>query len=335
MVLLEVLRFVLVVVVIASARASEGYQIVEDGVVPNAERSPLLHPAFVSELNSKPKSWIAGLNEVFDKLTEEEVRSVLACAHRGKPSPSAEFQSDLFPDVTLDLPANFDWREKMAECVHPIRNQMRCGSCWAFAGTEALSDRICIGSRGIVNVVLSPEELVSCDPLDLGCGGGWLQNAWEFMTNPGVPTDLCVPYSAGNGSAPQCPKRCSDGSPMVRYKVKRGTINSVADPALIQKAILLGGPVEASFIVYKDFPAYQSGVYAHTTEEALGAHAVKIIGWGEEVEGLEKTPYWLIANSWGTTWGENGFFKMLRGKDESAIEDNIVFGDPDLTDLML
>lgn len=85
---------------------------------------------------------------------------------------------------------------------------------------------------------------------------------------------------------------------------------------------MTNGPVEAAFYVYRDFISYKSGVYHHTSGSFLGGHAIKIIGWG--VDG--STPYWIIANSWGTTWGINGFFWMLRGRNECGIESQVITG---------
>lgn len=83
------------------------------------------------------------------------------------------------------------------------------------------------------------------------------------------------------------------------------------------------GPVEAAFTVYSDFPTYKSGVYKHGSgTSALGGHAIKILGWGVE----DGEAYWLVANSWNETWGDNGYFKIARGSNESGIEDNIVAG---------
>jgi len=77
------------------------------------------------------------------------------------------------------------------------------------------------------------------------------------------------------------------------------------------------GPVQVAFVVYPSFMSYKSGVYhMHKGEEAEGGHAVKIVGWGKEGE----HKYWNVANSWGTSWGEEGFFRILRGKDECGIE---------------
>lgn len=82
------------------------------------------------------------------------------------------------------------------------------------------------------------------------------------------------------------------------------------------------GSVTAAFTVYNDFPAYASGVYQHKTGSALGGHAVKILGWGTE----DGTPYWLVANSWNTDWGDKGFFKILRGSNQCGIDGQISAG---------
>lgn len=81
------------------------------------------------------------------------------------------------PTVTA-FPDSFDARTQWGSFVHPVRDQGSCGSCWAFGSSEALSDRFAIFTGGKVNVVLSPEDLVSCDTTDYGCGGGYLENAW-------------------------------------------------------------------------------------------------------------------------------------------------------------
>lgn len=82
------------------------------------------------------------------------------------------------------------------------------------------------------------------------------------------------------------------------------------------------------FWVFSDFSAYQSGVYKRTSTTWSGAHAIKLIGWGVDKETGEK--YWTVANSWGSAWGENGFFRIARGVNECGIEDEIVAGIPNL-----
>jgi len=82
------------------------------------------------------------------------------------------------------------------------------------------------------------------------------------------------------------------------------------------------GPVESAFTVYADFVHYKSGVYSHQTGEPLGGHAIKVIGYGTE----NGTDYWLVQNSWTTTWGDGGYFKIKRGDDECGIEDSFTAG---------
>jgi len=92
----------------------------------------------------------------------------------------------------------------------------------------------------------------------------------------------------------------------------------------IRTEIFKNGPVSAAFTVYADFPTYKSGVYQKHSNKELGGHAIKIIGWGVE----NGTPYWLVANSWNTDWGNNGFFKILRGSNECGIEEMVNAGLP-------
>jgi cathepsin B len=101
-----------------------------------------------------------------------------------------------------------------------------------------------------------------------------------------------------------------------------------ADVAQIQTEIMTNGPVEAAFTVYADFPSYKSGVYIKRSDQELGGHAIKIIGWGVEYGVDNDVPYWLVANSWNTDWGNQGFFKILRGQDECGIESSVVAGIP-------
>ena len=94
-----------------------------------------------------------------------------------------------------NLPVAFDWREQHPLCVHPVLNQGQCGSCWAFAASEVLSDRFCIASNGSTNVILSPGELLACEKLNLGCTMGSLpQWAFSYIQKNGVVSNACVPY---------------------------------------------------------------------------------------------------------------------------------------------
>jgi cathepsin B len=128
---------------------------------------------------------------------------------------------------------------------------------------------------------------------------------------------------------PACPTKCDANStyatPFAKDAHKFASAYSVSrDPVQIQQELMTNGPVEAAFTVYSDFPTYKSGVYHHVSGSYLGGHAVKILGWG--VDAQTKAPYWTVANSWNTDWGEGGFFRILRGSNECGIEGSIVAG---------
>lgn len=221
-------------------------------------------------------------------------------------------------DMGIQVPDSFDARTQWGSKVHPIRNQGQCGSCWAFGATEALSDRWAI-EKG-VDVVLSPQHLVSCDTGNYGCNGGYLNVAWTFMAKTGVVSDACFPYTSGTtGQDGVCKKTCADGSTWKTYHADAS--HSTATVTTTQQQISTNGPVEAAFTVYQDFMNYKSGIYQHTTGSMLGGHAIKAVGWGTE-GGVD---YWIMANSWGTSWGDNGFFKIKRG--DCGINNQMTFGD--------
>ncbi len=115
------------------------------------------------------------------------------------------------PLLLESVPTNFDARTAFPGCVHDIRDQQQCGSCWAFAGSEVLSDRFCIASKGAVNTVLSPEDLVACDSTNQGCNGGILGLEWKYLENQGIVSDACFPYTSGAGKVPSCASSCVDG----------------------------------------------------------------------------------------------------------------------------
>eukprot|EP00239_Pterosperma_sp_CCMP1384_P001225 CAMPEP_0197847712 /NCGR_PEP_ID=MMETSP1438-20131217/6880_1 /TAXON_ID=1461541 /ORGANISM="Pterosperma sp., Strain CCMP1384" /LENGTH=316 /DNA_ID=CAMNT_0043459717 /DNA_START=107 /DNA_END=1057 /DNA_ORIENTATION=- len=272
----------------------------------------------IERMNSN-STWEAGVNEFFEGWTHEQAKMLLG-TELVEDLLTPEMKYDHIKDE--DIPASFDARTQWPHAIHPIRNQQQCGSCWAFSASEVLSDRFTIASGGKVDVVLSPEDMVSCDKTDMGCQGGQLPNAWNYLVNTGIVPDKCFPYSAGGGVAPACISSCKDGESWTKYKAKDSFhLTTVAD---MQKAIMTDGPIQVAFSVYKSFMSYKSGVYTKHWYEIIpeGGHAVKAVGWGTE-GGVD---YWLIANSWDVTWGLQGYFKIKRGVNECGIEANAYAG---------
>ena len=223
------------------------------------------------------------------------------------------------------LPATFDSRTQWPTCVHAIRDQASCGSCWAFAASETLSDRFCIATGGKTNVVLSPQDLVSCDKSNLGCNGGYLDRSWQYLVSTGIVADTCLPYTSGSGSVAACPKTgtCKSGT---WKKFRASNFVEFASVNDIKTSLVAQGPVETGFDVYQDFMSYKSGVYVQKSSTLLGGHAVKVVGWGN-ISGVE---HWIVANSWGPAWGEQGFFRIAFG--QCGFDDDMIAGSPNPAD---
>lgn len=212
-----------------------------------------------------------------------------------------------------NLPENFDSRNEWSNCIHSIRDQKNCGSCWAFAASEVLSDRLCIASKGVLNVVLSPQNFVSCDSNNMGCNGGYSDRSWYYLISDGIVTDDCYPYVSGSGDTGICQinnQLCVNKNvPYIKYKAANvRTFNSIEE---IKNDIFTNGPVETTFQIYQDFFSYSGGIYKRTSDVYIGGHAVKVVGWGRDQE--TNTDYWIAANSWGPNSGELGYFRFAIG----------------------
>jgi len=286
----------------------------------------------VDQINAKNAGWVAGDNEVFKGKTPEQIARLFGWKKEmEKPLPGKPTL-----DRTLAIPSSFVAAQNWPHCktIGTIYDQARCGSCWAFGGVEAAADRFCIATKGAFNQPLSFAEVVECADAS-GCEGGSNYAVWSFMSDNGVVTDSCYPYYIPTCAPAQEPclnfvstpncwsnNTCVNGASWKYYKIGNTyNLNSISD---IQNSIMTKGPVEACFSVYEDFLSYKSGVYRHTSGGYLGGHCVKVQGWGEE----NGTPYWLVNNQWTTYWGDKGQFKILRGRNECGIEDDVAAGDP-------
>jgi cathepsin B len=228
-------------------------------------------------------------------------------------------------DDSVGAPDNYDPRTgPKANCYSKIRDQGQCGSCWAFAAATTLTDRLCLLKN--TNVILSPQDLVSCDTtLNKGCDGGNPIAAWEYIALKGIVSDACYPYTSGNGVTGKCLLTGSK-CPIVGetyHKYKTGQPKLLRDQTVI-KTQLLTGSIEATMMVYDDFPSYESGIYVKTSSNLLGGHAVRMIGYG--VDTKTSLHYWIVANSWSESWGEQGYFRIKTG--ECSIDSACTYADP-------
>ncbi|KAK2953959.1 putative Cathepsin B [Blattamonas nauphoetae] len=220
-------------------------------------------------------------------------------------------QREMSWEAPPNLPESFDVRERWPEATIPILNQEHCQSCWAFATVAAASIRFNIKGRN--HGVLSAQDLVSCDTYDGACRGGGFFTPHAHMLETGATTEKCMSYKSAGGRVPMCPDKCDNGSKIIRHRYEAIAEYTVED---VMEGLMNDGPMFFAFNVYEDFGLYRSGIYQHKTGREKGGHAVTLMGWGED-NGVK---YWLLQNSWGPEWGENGFFRMRRGTNECGCE---------------
>ncbi|XP_014244820.1 cathepsin B-like [Cimex lectularius] len=305
---------------------------------------------FIDYINSLNSTWKAGRN--FHPSINRDYIKQLMGVHPMSGLHTLPLLEEETGDNRPPIPNEFDARKKWTNCptIFEIRDQGSCGSCWAIAAAEAMSDRHCVHSNGNESVRLSAENLLSCcSSCGFGCDGGFPTAAWHYWVRTGIVSggsygsnQGCQPYEirpcehhingslppcTPGGKTPKCEKTCRKGYKL-SYKddLHRGRIaySVRSDERSIQKELMTNGPVEAGITVFEDFLHYKTGVYRHVTGNALGGHAVRLLGWGEE----GGTPYWLVANSWNTDWGDKGYIKFLRGENECNIESSISAGLP-------
>ena len=247
---------------------------------------------------------------------------------------------------TTGLPDSLDLRTKYPKCrtIRMIRDQGGCGSCWAVSSMTSITDRYCIAKS---NATSTQERFFSYqDPLDSCvdcqgsvkdmCGGGYMISAFIYAMSKGVVTGdvygssvFCKPYFTSPYQAVKVTPMsnnatCSSPSYTKSYKddqVKTKAFEYGIGEANMIKA-LNNGPIAASMMVYQDLYVYKQGIYITSNGRLLGGHGIRIVGYGIE-NGVK---YWTIANSWGSSWGEQGFFRMRRGTNECGIEANYFFG---------
>ncbi|XP_060518366.1 tubulointerstitial nephritis antigen-like [Cylas formicarius] len=232
------------------------------------------------------------------------------------------------------LPKEFNTETRWPRYISGIRDQGWCGSSWAISTAAVASDRYGIVSKGLEEVQLSAQNIISCETKDKGCEGGRYDRAWNFVRKFGLVDENCFPY-VGNTTSCRI-RRFGDlataGCTAPRYsertgRYKVGPSYKLGNETDIMYEMMRSGPVQATMKVYHDFFSYSNGVYRHTDltlARKQGFHSVRIVGWGEEytASGLQK--YWKVANSWGTDWGENGYFRILRGSNECDIESYVL-----------
>ncbi|MFH0862904.1 MAG: C1 family peptidase, partial [Candidatus Altiarchaeota archaeon] len=284
---------------------------------------------FRKKIREKGVKWTAGYTSK-SILSEEEQKRL--CGVLGlqavQEMQTLKSTSSMSSVSSVNSPISFDWRNRHGQnYVSPVRDQGQCGSCWAFASLGAFEGSITsYYNQPALIKDLSEQEIISCF-YKMGCCGATASKVEELFSthfvNNGTPSEQCFPYQACDSSHQycfasfkdgdicadmiDCSTKCSDW-PQNAWKT-RSYVKVGLNRESLKQAIGYYGPIEVFMIVYEDFLAYTGGIYSHTSLFQKGGHAVTLVGWGRE-NGVE---YWISKNSWGTSWGENGFFRIAMG----------------------
>jgi C1A family cysteine protease len=216
--------------------------------------------------------------------------------------------------LAISAPAAIDWRNNGGNFITPIKNQNPCGSCVSFGTIATIESRMNIACRTPGTARDYAEAFLFYCGCGNCCGTGWnFVPALDFCKNTGVAQETAFPYTPAN-------QPCKPGV-VPAFKINGHT--SVLSMADRKSAIADRGPVVAGMAVYQDFFAYRTGVYRHISGGLAGYHCVSVIGYDDAQS------CWIAKNSWGTGWGEAGFFRIAYG--DSGIDSQFAFYEPQVS----
>ena len=228
-----------------------------------------------------------------------------------------------------DTPDSWDWREK--GIVGPVKNQEQCGSCWAFSAVGALESQVAKVSGN--PVVLSEQEMVDCvkniaspDNSSVccdGCMGGEMYSVYQYLlekqNGKEDDTEKQYPYKAVD-------QDCQVAPSTIPGKLKTFTSLPIGDEVSIRNALYKNGPISVGVNANLDWQLYSKGIY-NPSENACDPsasamdHGVILVGYGTE-KGLD---YWIVRNSWGEDWGNQGYMKLARGSNACGVANAAIF----------
>jgi len=261
------------------------------------------HLDFVNGWDAKAKGFSVGINEFAD-LSLEEFLSIYTGVNVTRTYEHKEEQVEQ-SQVTGDI---VNWVNKGA--VTGVKNQGQCGSCWSFSATGSMEGVHFLSTGKLVS--LSEQNLVDCSVPEgnQGCNGGWMDQAFKYViANNGIDTEASYPYHATGPNA--CKYNVAD---------KGATIASYTDVAAGSESGLQSGvdkqPVSVAIDAgHSSFQLYRSGVYYEPACSTTSLdHGVLAVGYGND----GATDYWIVKNSWGTSWGMAGYIHMSRNRGNNC-----------------
>ncbi|XP_030250979.1 cathepsin L1-like [Sparus aurata] len=245
-----------------------------------------------------------GMNYMGDLTPEEFLQSYATyIPPTDIPRAPSPFNGTSSPRV----PGTIDWRKK--GYVTKVKNQGRCGSCWAFSAVGALEGQLFKKTGKLVD--LSPQNLVDCSFKygNLGCKHGWAHKAFQYvMDNQGIDSEASYPYTGRES-------KCSYDSRYRAANCSQYYFLPQGDERALKQALATIGPISVAIDSSRNgFQFYKRGVYTDPSCAKETNHVVLAVGYGT----LNGQDYWLVKNSWGTNWGEEGYIRMARNKNDQC-----------------
>ena len=243
------------------------------------------------------QNYTMGINQ-FTDLTSDEFKEMYAS---GLKTEVGSYGCKSFSGSASSAPASVDWRSEQA--VTSVKDQGQCGSCWTFSATGAIEGAWAISTGQLID--LSEQEMVDCATGisygSHGCNGGQMEGAFKFVIANGQCSLASYPYTAKDGTCQKCSAvakitSCSDVKPNDQISLKA---------AVAQQPVAVAIEADTRY-----FQSYSSGILTSTSCGTTLDHGVLVVGYGEE----NGQKYWLVKNSWGTSWGDKGYVKIARSE---------------------